>query len=322
MVLRSKFVVALGVVSTCAISAFAVYRFLKGDMLLSAIDGTLAFLFALITAYTYATQKVDKVRYIAIILAFLGTLLAIYTSPDSGGYWVYVTTLAISYLLPSYIYAIRTSMTLLIIVLGLVILNSTHSHINLIPFTVTTLVINFFAYLFAYNNEKSQIEIQKLTITDPLTGIGNRRAFNEKVVGVANLYQRLDLPACLLFIDVDSFKQINDQYGHAEGDKVLIAIADCLTATLRKTDHIYRLGGDEFVILVEGTTQEQTSIPAEKVRVNIEKLTLSCGKTITISMGGAEICKQDTGESWTQRADEALYEAKSNGKNKVVFQFN
>lgn len=320
MDLRSKFiVVSLSVVAATAIGTFAIFRYIQGDMLMAALDSSIAALFAALGFYTYWSGKIDFVRYLAVVVSVVSTLVTTWVSPDTGSYWLYVTTLAIYYLLSSYIYALSISSGLLVATVVVLLFTGEESHVSIISYMVTTIVINVIAFLFAFNNDRFQKQLEILTVTDALTELGNRRAFMDKVGDMVDLYRRLHLPACLLYLDVDSFKRINDLYGHEEGDRILINIADCLTTTLRKTDSIYRLGGDEFVILVEGTNQEQAALLAEKVRYNVEQLQLSSGENISVSIGGSEVTKADSGKSWTSRADKALYQAKNAGKNKVAF---
>lgn len=319
MVFNSRWVVqVLCIVVVIPFAGAAISRMVDGNVLLAAYNGAVALIFAGLAVYVHVTHNVTHVRYFSAFAIFATSIVGLLISPVTGVYWYYVAALGLYYAFPSYIHAAFVNAALYALVLFIVFVVA-EAPLPLISFATAGLAINALALMFAYNNAKFQQQLQTLSITDSLTGLGNRRAFMDKVGNVVNLYQRIHLPACLLYLDVDAFKKVNDVYGHAEGDRVLVDISQCLTQTLRKTDNVFRLGGDEFVILVEGTNQEQAKILAEKIRVEIAKLNHVCGAQVSISIGGAEVVKSDTGKSWTNRADEALYQAKKGGKNQSVF---
>ena len=121
--------------------------------------------------------------------------------------------------------------------------------------------------------------------------------------------------------DVDHFKQINDSYGHAAGDKVLKIVAECLANSLRSVDFIARYGGEEFVMILPGSTLEQAMDVADRIREAVAKLGFHVsGKPlrITISCGVSALREGDTAASAFERADQALYRAKAEGRNRVV----
>ena len=159
---------------------------------------------------------------------------------------------------------------------------------------------------------------ENLSIKDPLTGIYNRRYLEEKLEEYMNLAQRHDRPLSLIMFDIDFFKHINDSFGHDVGDKVLKAIAKVVSENIRNTDIFARYGGEEFVIIAPETTKEDAKILAEKLRSLIRNLHFEEGINVTCSFGVASLEKPDTKETLLKRADEALYEAKKTGRNKVV----
>jgi diguanylate cyclase (GGDEF)-like protein len=118
--------------------------------------------------------------------------------------------------------------------------------------------------------------------------------------------------------DIDFFKHINDSFGHDVGDKVLKAVAKMVSENIRNTDIFARYGGEEFIIIAPETTKEDAKILAEKLRSLIRNLHFEEGINVTCSFGVASLEKHDTKETLLKRADEALYEAKKTGRNKVV----
>jgi c-di-GMP phosphodiesterase len=173
--------------------------------------------------------------------------------------------------------------------------------------------------------ETLQDELKSLSITDPLTGLHNRRYFEEISKTIFHLASRNSNPLCAIMADIDKFKTINDTYGHDSGDIVLVKISKILQNSLRKSDFICRYGGEEFVILLPNTDRDDGIFVAEEIRQKIESyiFNLDDGKTLycTVSLGISEYDnKRDHAISRIiKRADIALYNAKSNGRNRVEF---
>jgi two-component system, chemotaxis family, response regulator WspR len=173
---------------------------------------------------------------------------------------------------------------------------------------------------------ETNIELQRLTNVDGLTGLSNRRYFNEFVGAQWKLAMRDQKPFAMLMIDVDDFKRYNDSYGHVAGDEVLKGIAEAMRASFRRpTDLLARFGGEEFVVLLPATPLEALQMLGERLRQAIENLGIahrasSVGQSVTASIGGAATVPQrdDVFVPFMETADAALYEAKHAGKNRVL----
>ena len=167
-------------------------------------------------------------------------------------------------------------------------------------------------------------ELQKLSQTDTLTGLPNRRAFNERLDHLLAAHARQQLPSALILMDVDHFKKYNDTYGHPAGDEVLQKVAHCLRTTLRRElDMPARMGGEEFGVLLPGANADQALATAEVIRTTLQDMAITHPANpplgvITMSLGVAEVTAADTATSLYRRADEALYQAKNSGRNRVV----
>ncbi|MGE4536472.1 MAG: diguanylate cyclase [Desulfovibrio sp.] len=165
-------------------------------------------------------------------------------------------------------------------------------------------------------------ELHILATTDSLTGLSNRRYFIQKVMEEITRSKRYVTPFVFLMLDIDHFKSINDTYGHDVGDAVLKSMGAVLRKTMRETDHIGRLGGEEFGILLIETSHFEARHIAERLRKSLEE---SCTEThsgqicFTVSIGLAAFQKDkdDPLEDMLRRADNALYQAKNNGRNQV-----
>ncbi len=171
------------------------------------------------------------------------------------------------------------------------------------------------------NLRKLLTEQEARGMEDPLTGLGNRRAYQKRIEEELSRHDRYDTPLALIVCDLDHFKQINDTHGHLAGDRVLRVVAQLLLRLTRKSDFVGRYGGEEFVVLLPNTTDETAHLVAEKLRSSLEKLPFESGGrkiAVTMSMGLTHARKGDTAESLFKRADELLYQAKKSGRNRVV----
>ena len=164
--------------------------------------------------------------------------------------------------------------------------------------------------------EKYKNELERLSITDSLTNIHNRRFFKQKIEEELARSQRYTEPLSLIIFDIDHFKKINDKYGHNVGDEVLIEYTKLISSKLRANDTFCRIGGEEFILILPHTKKDDSQLLAEKLREGIEK----CKKVvpITVSFGVVEYIDGEDTESIFKRADKALYKAKDSGRNMVV----
>jgi two-component system, chemotaxis family, response regulator WspR len=186
------------------------------------------------------------------------------------------------------------------------------------------------AYSALHDSQRKLMEInaelQRLTHVDGLTGLSNRRYFDEYIEAQWKAAFRAQSPLSLLMIDVDNFKLYNDTYGHPAGDEVLKSIANSMRRSFtRPTDLAARFGGEEFVVILPLTPLEPLGLLGERLRRTVEELHIphrasTVGDTVTISVGGAATIPQQE-ESFhhlVEIADAAMYEAKKFGKNRVV----
>ncbi len=175
------------------------------------------------------------------------------------------------------------------------------------------------------NRANSYSKILQYATIDALTNLNNRRQFELRLGQEIAAAKRQNNPLCAMMIDIDFFKKVNDTYGHASGDAVLRGVASIIKSTLRESDIPSRYGGEEFAILLPYTHIKEAEIVGERLRNAVETSPLPINdensdiKTInvTISMGLAEFINDETGEELFERADNALYEAKKSGRNKV-----
>ena len=159
------------------------------------------------------------------------------------------------------------------------------------------------------------LRLQQMATKDVLTSLGNRAGFEQSMIRQLGWAQRHNDPFALLVIDLDNFKYVNDNYGHREGDKVLVHVASHLVNVLRDEDEPFRYGGDEFCCLLDCQTQQQLACAAQRIQHSVNSSGYLRGLGVSCSLGGAIFREGDTTGSLFDRADSALYRVKSSGKN-------
>lgn len=167
--------------------------------------------------------------------------------------------------------------------------------------------------------ERANRELEKAAITDGLTQVFNHRYIVDRVEEEMERAKRYGHNMSVLLLDIDNFKNVNDTYGHQVGDEVLRSLAGCLKHIVRQSDSVGRYGGEEFMIILPETDLEQAKICGEKIRKAVEDMRFSEKDLhITIS-GGMVSLKEQTAIKLIKEADEGLYEAKRNGKNRMTY---
>lgn len=201
-------------------------------------------------------------------------------------------------------------------------LNVIHTHfvlgdeIVMISFITPMLAGTLFGCLLARIQLLSD-QLQKLAYTDNLTGIFNRLHLDRLLESEIEKVKRYGGELSIIFFDIDHFKRINDTHGHPVGDEVLKELAKVVTKTNRSTDIFARYGGEEFIILTPSTNIDGAVEHANRLKQNIEQHAFSIGR-VTVSFGVTELRPSlDTQQTLIERVDQALYQAKSDGRNCV-----
>jgi len=162
--------------------------------------------------------------------------------------------------------------------------------------------------------------LEQAALTDGLTGMQNRRYFDDALREYLQEFRRIDRPVGLMILDLDHFKQVNDTHGHDVGDEVLRAVATCLRGMTRYHDVVARLGGEEFAVVTPNMDAELLARFAERIRKAIANMSILSGNVrlkVTTSVGLAVWDHKESAEDFYRRADRQLYEAKKQGRNRV-----
>lgn len=316
MVKRSKEEVILLLLcglSIPSILPFGVIRLMQKSWLLAAVDmGIVAGMLALMV-FVIRTRRIRFASIAVTIFYSVGMLLSVYVKGQPVVYWVYPTMISAFFILRAGEALLLNSVSLLVLI-GM--LQGKTSLLDLSSLVITLTLINLFSYIFSHSTNLQHNELHRQAKNDFLTGVGNRRAFDRKL----NELSQADAPAddvCLLIFDLDHFKKINDQFGHATGDQVLVQFSSLICSRIRATDRLYRYGGEEFAVIAVGMNVIAAARFAEELRLMTENSKLLPDYPVTVSIGVAHKLPEETAEDWFLRADSMLYAAKLSGRNRV-----
>ena len=250
-----------------------------------------------------AVSSVTSVALLPFRSAFIGFLLGIWAFPFL--YFLYLGE--IFYL----------NLAIGIVIMGLTLIG--YQSISTRQF-VDGIEQKLRASMLANQLDRALQKLEKLAIYDELTSVYNRRFGLDSLQKEKRLQERLHHPLSIAMIDLDHFKSINDNYGHAAGDQALICFAQCVTSELREGDTFFRYGGEEFLLLMPNTSLDQAMVVAERLRTAIyaAQSPPCCSEIkLSASIGIAETPAHENIEKAIDRADKAMYAAKQNGRNRV-----
>lgn len=235
-------------------------------------------------------------------------------------YWCYLTLVGLYFMLPE-----RQAWISNIVFLGIIFPQawSTLEQAFMIRFVVTILGVSAFSAMFVRVITAQQKMLAMRAVTDPLTGLFNRTTLNDTFEQVIQQNHRTGTPMTLVMLDIDHFKMINDTLGHDNGDKVLHRVGEFLHKRIhRRTDKVFRIGGEEFLVLLYDTDIEHGQKVAEELCSKFASLDLLPNRPVTISIGVATLQPGEDWEDWMKRCDKNLYQAKLDGRNRVVVGLN
>lgn len=311
---RNQIVAPLSLLSAALLVPFTIDHLIDGRWLLGTLIG-LAQVVLLIDGVAVLRGARAPVPYEALACALSGVVcLSVWLQGLNGSFWSY-PTLFICYLILRRGPALAVTLALVVAVCSIAVWKlGVPIALRLAATLALTLVmINVLLDVI----DELQGALHRQAITDALTGAFNRRHFDSELQKLASGGPGAG-PCALLSIDVDHFKRINDTYGHGIGDEVLRHVAAEISARKRSGDVLFRTGGEEFVLLLPGANADQACMLAEDLRTRIEQSDLLPTERVTASIG---VAAHEPGESlseWARRADAALYQAKRDGRNRVV----
>jgi diguanylate cyclase (GGDEF)-like protein len=307
-------VVSFGLVAVLGIVPFAIYRFTQGELLIAGMDTAVAASLLACVAYAWYGDNVERAGLLLAIFASIGGVAAAMLLGWLGLLWMYPLLLA-NFLLISRGRALVAST----LAIGWLVIDGRmfDSDLHRLSFLATAAIVCAFAWIFAQRTARQREKLEALAEHDPLTGVNNRRAMEHELLLAIETHQRNLGAYGLAVLDLDHFKRINDRYGHEAGDATLLAFTALVERSIRKLDRFFRIGGEEFVLLLPGVNADGLAMLCEHLRARIAAQLRCRDETVTVSIGTALLRNGDDTASWLMRADEALYRAKSAGRNRV-----
>lgn len=297
-----------------AVLPFTIIRFVQGEWLIGLVDAALVVGMGGVGTYVYFTRKIKFASILLSTFALTGMSIIVHLKGPTTVFWAYPTMVGVYFILPP---RMAIKLTLLA---ALAIIPALYNKMEFVAFIAvgfTLIVNNLFAYMFSKRMQRQQEQLTLLVRRDPLTGAGNRRALDERLEEIISENKRYKKETSLVVFDVDYFKRINDNHGHAIGDQVLIKLTELIQSGIRETDCLYRFGGEEFVVVLSGANKNSAEKIAEKFRGMVESTVLINDMLVTISLGVAEFIVEESAYSWLDRADKAMYHAKESGRNQT-----
>ena len=307
----------LGNVALLFITPFAINNFLNGRISVSIATLCIMGIFAFNTFTVVFWKKyyANTSLYLLSPAIMVFAYFAIQAQGIIGVLWSFPALVCLYYLLPE-----RQAWIVNVLVLSVcTYMAFLHFEKGLAwrIFATLSLVSAFTAVSIRQIN-KQQLELHRLAITDSLTGLYNRNTLSAVLKDLTVNHYLFADPCHLMTLDVDHFKDINDQHGHDQGDIALQKIARCIESTVEHQGVVYRYGGEEFMVVIENMSWQNAKKLAEKVRVAVDTVELVNGNKCTISIGLSRLKPKMNRIDWIRESDRNLYLAKHQGRNQVV----
>lgn len=311
---RTRVFFGTTVAGAAVLAPFTVNNFLQGRTLLGVVCTAVVLVFSL-NALGIHRRGVPPIPPAGMFVpAIAGIALSVYTQGVPGILWAFPGVV-----LFNFIFRRRTA-NLMSAAVVLAIAPFAYTRLGA-PLTaraiVTLTLVIVFSNIFWNIIGALQVQLEEQATIDPLTGAFNRRQLAASLESAAARCRRHKVPASLLSLDVDHFKNINDELGHGVGDRVLKEVVTLLRGRVRKLDEVFRMGGEEFLVLLPETDRDGAVLVAEALRTVIASAKLLDDRRVTASFGVAAFAPNDDPDAWLRRADRALYEAKTNGRDRV-----
>jgi diguanylate cyclase len=291
-----------------------VIRISQENWLFTFIDCLIILACFFISYSVYIRRQVILMQF--ALSTIIGAALVVIINYGNANhlFWVFPGVVSFFFLLKpkaALIYSASTTIVIYPIIYGF-------DNATVMTFYTAVLPTILFSYFCAGELRVQHADLNTMASEDFLTKTGNRRAFQQDVLQSVDAYMRHKIPCCLLLIDMDHFKQLNDNHGHSTGDKVLTVTSHLIKQRLRRSDRLYRIGGEEFaIILNHGTLKEAVSV-AQDIKNYVRKFREEDLPECTMSIGLAQLKTGESIDDLMVRADKALYSSKENGRDMIT----
>ena len=321
---RIQFIRSASLILAIPLLAYAIYNIIDNNVLFIVASCGGAVFLLIINLMILRSNSLRKVIYPILAVVYSMVFISLYWGKVQSYSLIWMTcTPAITYYLIGSKQGLKINIGFLLFLFLFLLIRSPnlisyHSLAN-IMFSMVFLCIALYSYeksreLYQIALEEKQFILERISNTDSLTELYNRTRIDEII---EKNFSDSDMPGrwCLILIDIDHFKWINDTYGHQEGDRALKTVAKAILDNMKNDGAVARWGGDEFLVFLHDVPREKIIELAESTRLCIEQIKFENGMKITISIGIALSCKGDTQDTLLKCADDYLYKAKAQGRN-------
>jgi diguanylate cyclase (GGDEF)-like protein len=312
---RERIMRLMALAGVIFLTPFAVTDLIAGNFILG---GTVLVVVVILAIDALAIQigRRPPIPFFVLLLPMGGSIaLSLMEDGVYGALWSYPAVLFCYFALPRRTANIGSlALSTLAAVMSYLYVGSDVTLRFVVSLGLTIVIINIILNIIS----QLQKELMDQAITDPLTGAFNRRQMDQSLAEAIERNRRTGAPVSVLVIDIDHFKKVNDEFGHHVGDKVLKGLVTLISNRSRKLDRLFRMGGEEFVLLLPDTRAGTAMKQAEVLRKLVAEAKLIDQRAVTVSIGVAEFWADQTQEQWMKAADDALYQAKGQGRNRVV----
>ncbi len=312
---RLAVLLSCGLLAVPVILPFAIFRFARGEFAAGLIDLGLVITMVWINTHAWRTGSTHGPGRVMMVVNTIGCLAVTHLVDGlTGIFWAY-TAVLMNFFMTDRLPAAVASV---VVIAGVALLGpDAMTAAQLLSFIATGCLVSLYAYVFALRSSRQAGRLADLAQRDPLTGIGNRRLMERDLAETVERTACGDLPRpAVAVLDLDHFKRVNDLHGHEAGDQVIVDFAAVVRSSVRRGDCLYRFGGEEFVLLLADVDTEGLRIALAKVQTQVRARLRSPGGPVTVSIGACLLDHADTWQAWLARADQALYSAKRNGRNR------
>lgn len=304
-----------GITTVLVVAGFAVYRFFTGDTLGALINAVIV---TMLTS-VLLLGRVSRFRQTALILfgfiISLSCLLSAMLVSPNGLLWTFLVLWINFLVLPRNLAIGCNSIITLTLTASF---NLFDSLLHQISWVTVAVLISGFGLVFTNQLREQRRMLSELATLDPLTGAGNRRLMQHDLEKAVAERRRRRRAATVMVLDLDHFKRINDEHGHEAGDRVLADFVAILRDALRTEDGLYRLGGEEFVVLLHDMDSATAGAHLDELHCRLSGRMDGQGSPLHFSAGAAVLKDGENWSKWLARADQALYNAKRAGRDRLI----
>lgn len=313
---RLSIITMLGMSAILGITPFAVLRFVQGNALAGIVDLIILICVTAGMSYSWLTGDTRRGGMFMAVMICSGAVVVGMVAGEPGLFWLYPCLVTTFFLTNPRLAVVLNVASVLALLFQSGIYSS---EVQKWTFVATAMVVSSCAFVFAHRNAEQRRRLEQMATVDPLTGVKNRRSMDEELENATVDAERTGASYSLVVLDLDHFKKINDTYGHSVGDEVLVDLVAVLEQHTRRADRLFRFGGEEFVLLLPGVDEIGQKRVLAHLQQTVRKYVRHPGGRVTASFGVAMLQHGESVESWLERADDALYRAKSEGRDRVVF---